>query len=1015
MKLFRSFRLDPVNQCLWRGEHRVPLTPKAFDVLRYLVEHPGRLVTQDELLEALWPETYVNPELIKKYILGIRKVLGDQHENPTFIETIPKRGYQFVAQVTEEIAIDTPDLASDSASKIVGREEALSELLAALNKTLRGQRQVIFIAGESGIGKTTLVDSFQQRVSLRKNLRIARGQCVEGFGGKEPYYPVLEALGNLARTAARDALVQTFSVRAPTWLVQFPSLVRAEQRESLQREILGATRERMVRELCDAVESFTSETPLMLVLEDLHWVDRSTLDLISAIARRRERAKLLIICTYRPVDVILSKSPLKDLKQDLQVHNLCTEIALERLEEHAVAEYLESEFPIATLPSDMSKMIHRHSGGNPLFMVAIVQDLVRRGLISQEDTEPKTSTPLGTVDLGVPQSLRQMLQLQFEQLSASEQEILEAGSVVGESFAAWTLASALDERPDRLEDVCDRLAARQHVIQSRASQELPNGAISAHYEFRHSLYREAIYRNIPAGKRARLHRAIANRLMTLHDAARRDMASAIAFHFENGLEYAQATRFLILAAENAARRFAYRGCIHVLEHALSLVPKIEARVAAELEVQIDEFIGDAQYALGRMSESAAAYGSAASRAGEAGIKSAEVSGLSSMMRPFGFIDPDRGIAAVNRAVEVARTLQDPPLLARTEMLAAGCRLLYDRWREEDALLCRSAYDRLKDLGQTGSSPFHHMIYGHVQALQGNYREAFEILENGMPTLGETKSLMEYIFAISGITIALLRVGRLGDVLHIVRDGKAMAEKNGNDPWLFNFREAWLRMLALDFEGSVQVCESISRTNVPYLIGQPQTIAKIARGYAIIAKARKSGDYQRALDLFQEVRDTGTKFFLHWLWRMIAQLGMSEAWLQANNIQEAGMEADAFSKSALQTADPHLQVLAWEIQARVALAKEQWTNVKSCLAQAIAVLHRFDVPVAAWRVHATAWQLYRSQQRHSEAEMHRERAEENIFRIADSFPADEPLRASFLSAAPIAHILSGTAKGLAADS
>ena len=72
MKLFRPFRLDPGNQCLWRGEHRVPLTPKAFDVLRYLVEHPGRLVTQDELLEALWPETYVNPELIKKYILGIR-------------------------------------------------------------------------------------------------------------------------------------------------------------------------------------------------------------------------------------------------------------------------------------------------------------------------------------------------------------------------------------------------------------------------------------------------------------------------------------------------------------------------------------------------------------------------------------------------------------------------------------------------------------------------------------------------------------------------------------------------------------------------------------------------------------------------------------------------------------------------------------------------------------------------------------------------------------------------------
>src|SRR5215468_2302157 len=121
MKLFQPFRLDPANQCLWRGEHRVALTPKAFDVLRYLVEHPGRLVTQDELLEALWPETYVNPELIKKYILGIRKALGDQHENPAYIETLPKRGYQFIAPVTDYVSEEPQVLPSEVASKMVGR------------------------------------------------------------------------------------------------------------------------------------------------------------------------------------------------------------------------------------------------------------------------------------------------------------------------------------------------------------------------------------------------------------------------------------------------------------------------------------------------------------------------------------------------------------------------------------------------------------------------------------------------------------------------------------------------------------------------------------------------------------------------------------------------------------------------------------------------------------------------------------------------------------------------------
>ena len=110
MKSFQSFRLDTANQCLWRGQKRVPIAPKAFDVLRYLVENPGRLVTQDEVLEKLWPETYVNPEVFRKYILDIRKILGDRPDKPEFIETVTKRGYRFIAPVIDEGATLPPDI-----------------------------------------------------------------------------------------------------------------------------------------------------------------------------------------------------------------------------------------------------------------------------------------------------------------------------------------------------------------------------------------------------------------------------------------------------------------------------------------------------------------------------------------------------------------------------------------------------------------------------------------------------------------------------------------------------------------------------------------------------------------------------------------------------------------------------------------------------------------------------------------------------------------------------------------
>jgi len=126
MKSFLSFQLDPENHTLWRGEKRLQITPKAFDVLCYMVEKAGNLVAPDELLEALWPETYVNPEVLRKYILEIRRVLGDRAEKPTFIETVPKRGYRFVAPVTDENAARAHDLATPDAIKVsIGAETTL--------------------------------------------------------------------------------------------------------------------------------------------------------------------------------------------------------------------------------------------------------------------------------------------------------------------------------------------------------------------------------------------------------------------------------------------------------------------------------------------------------------------------------------------------------------------------------------------------------------------------------------------------------------------------------------------------------------------------------------------------------------------------------------------------------------------------------------------------------------------------------------------------------------------------
>ena len=330
-KEFPPFRLDPVNQCLWRhgdaaGDERVMLTPKAFAVLGYLVEHAGRLVPQHELLEAIWPDTFVQPEVLKYQIADIRSMLGDHPKNPTFIETLPRRGYRFIATVQDS------DAGKPEPGRLAGSDRVLGDLWDCLRKAFDGERQIAFIETEPGMGKTTRSDLFQHLAAANvPGIRVARGQCVEGYGSKEAYYPMLEALGQLCRGSGGASVVQTLAAEAPTWLVQLPALLKPEHREILQQEMLGATRQRMLREIGDALNRIASGSPLLLVLEDLQWADPFTVDLISAVARSRMPAKLMLLCTYRQVDVAVAGHPMQALKPDLLIHHLCREIQVEAL------------------------------------------------------------------------------------------------------------------------------------------------------------------------------------------------------------------------------------------------------------------------------------------------------------------------------------------------------------------------------------------------------------------------------------------------------------------------------------------------------------------------------------------------------------------------------------------------------------------------------------------------------------------------------------------------------------
>ena len=411
---FGAYRLDLVDERLWRKKKAVELRPKAFNVLRYLVEHAAQLVTKDALLDAVWGQTLVSEATLTGCLREIRTALGDNARAPQFIETVHRRGYRFIGVVENRRPSPAPTVG------LVGREAELSQLHAYFDRTLAETRQLVFLSGEVGIGKTTLFRAFLSQVEVSDGLWIGRGQCIEQYGVGEAYMPVLEALGRLCREPGGERFIELLSQYAPTWLVQMPTLLSDADLETLQRKVQGTTQERMLREMAEAIEALTVERPLILAIEDLHWSDHATLELLSTLARRQERARLLVLGTYRPVDVILREHPLKEVKQELVLHRQCEELPLPYLTQAAVTEYLTERFSSHTQDDgalqDLTQLIYQRTDGNPLFMVNAVDYAVKEGLIVEENGEWKIKG--ADIQVGIPETLRQMVERQLERLAS---------------------------------------------------------------------------------------------------------------------------------------------------------------------------------------------------------------------------------------------------------------------------------------------------------------------------------------------------------------------------------------------------------------------------------------------------------------------------------------------------------------------------------------------------------------------------------------------------------------------
>jgi DNA-binding winged helix-turn-helix (wHTH) protein len=574
-------RVDLVAECIWRDGNRYSVPPKAFRVLRCLMERPEELVTKETLLDAVWPETYVIDKVLNIAVSELRQALGDDPKQPRFIATVHRRGFRWTGPPAATLA----SAADEDAGIFVGRSDGLAELERGYAHAAAGQRQMVFVTGEAGIGKSTLVDRFLAGLAhgAAAPASIAYGQCVDRYGVGEVYRPLLDAAETMLR-AGGPAMVATFRKYAPSWLLRMADVLDAKALAALQRTATDVSVERMQRELGRALEAIAAEQVVVLALEDLHWSDVATTGFLGTLAAGRRPARLLIIGTYRPFDAVAHQHPIMTLKRELAGKRQCSELPLSGLSSEAVDVLLAERFGAHRLPAPLAPRLQAQTSGNPLFLLNALADLVQRGWLYEDDGAWQCGADLDALAGAVPGGTRELIAMRLDLLPPATQELLEAASVAGVSFTTQALAAALERSEVEIEAECDRLT---HTLFLQRGEEIewPDGSRGRQQKFRHILYRHVLEERIPPSRRKELHQRIAARMDRGYGARAGEIAATLRFHYEQAGELSRAVDCIDLLVQQCFARRAMHEAMALYEDAIQLLERLPPSEATARRLQ----------------------------------------------------------------------------------------------------------------------------------------------------------------------------------------------------------------------------------------------------------------------------------------------------------------------------------------------------------------------------------------------------------------------------------------------
>jgi tetratricopeptide (TPR) repeat protein len=925
----------------------------------------------------------------------LNEYYGGPGKNDALVIEVPRGGYVPEFRFPEP---GTPELTAAS-GVFVGRARETGRLSEQFQRMLGGLGRLVFLTGEAGIGKSALAEEFM-RIAPRQRpgLMLARGRAVEQYGAGEAYLPFLDALSGLLRDGG-DKTRLTVRAHAPTWCLQLPAFSSSGELEQLRRETAGATKDRMLREMGDALGALTESAPLVLLLEDLHWADPSTIDLLRHLCHRIGEQRVLLLATFRPEDLEISNHPLKNCKVEMQAHQKCDEIALGVLSAAEIANLLDSRFHPNGFPVELANVIHRRTDGQPLFTVSLLEFLALHGDIANANSHWMLARPLGALDLKIPDSVRAMIRKKIEALDPSGRRALQYASVGGEEFLSTVLAELLDCDDLQVEEQLAELARNHRLIEVRGEEELPDGVLGTRYAFAHALYQNVLYEELVSGRRAQLHRLAGERLLVHYGSRAPQIAVQLAMHFERGRDWERAIEFLILAGANAISRQANAQAVEHYTNALSLAARLPPESRAATELRIFERRAAVYLAISRFEPSIADCRQTIERARAIGSLPLECAALYALGNTFFFS---------HRLGEMQPVLKDLLQLAgRTGSEEARLQALALMTQGHIALgELAEAEHKFQQVIERPSQVDPRTLLGvldvraRLRFFQSEYAAAEELFRETMSLASELNEGFEILKSHYFLTLTLANLGRISEAMEVLNRAMEMARRNGDSYWSSRVPNClgWIHRELQDNEGALAHDRNGAEMARSVGVGEAEVNSVIN----LVIGHIQAGDHQQTESSAQMAESILAKdTWLRWRFEMRYRLARAEQTLSRTEAL-ALLEMATHHRARKYMADVH------RLLARIALAEGDLTVAEAHLNAAIRILRDFPAPLAAWKTHLAMGRLQAQFGRQEASRAAFAEAASTIRYIAGNI-ADQDLRQIFLSSPAVreAIAVSGT--------